>query len=102
MGELTASESGIAVVHENCTKNTEYPFIFGSPLHVRQIFVNILTNAIKYNKPGGRVYAKIECGECIDNKVVYTCTIEDTGIGMSPEFLEHIFEPFAQENLKML
>ncbi len=61
MGELTASESGIAVVHEDCTKNTEYPFIFGSPLHVRQIFVNILTNAIKYNKPGGRVYAKIEC-----------------------------------------
>lgn len=35
-------------------------------------------------------------------RLYITCTIEDTGIGMSPEFLEHIFEPFAQENLKML
>ena len=95
--EIRAAEAGVSLKHEDCTMNISHPYIYGSPLHVRQIFVNILGNAIKYNKPGGSVSAKIETGPCDGKNVFYICTIADTGIGMSPEFLEHLFEPFVQE-----
>ena len=97
--EVRAAEVGITVIHQDCTVNIPYPYLYGSPLHVRQIFVNIIDNAIKYNRPGGTVAANIECGEQKDNQVVYICRIQDTGIGMSPEFLQHLFEPFAQEKI---
>lgn len=97
--EARAAEAGITVIHQDCTANIPYPYLYGSPLHVRQIFVNIIDNAIKYNRPGGTVSANIEYGGKKDNQVVYTCRIKDTGIGMSPEFLQHLFEPFAQEKI---
>ena len=93
-----AAECGIELVHDNCAQNIEYPYVFGSPLHVRQIFINIIGNAIKYNCPGGSIFCKA-CGEKrADGRVWYTVVISDTGIGMSEEFLEHIYEPFSQEN----
>lgn len=97
--EVRAAEAGITVLHQDCTVNIPYPYLYGSPLHVRQIFVNIIDNAIKYNTPGGTVSAKMECAGKKDNQVIYTCQIRDTGIGMSPEFLKHLFEPFAQEKV---
>lgn len=72
--------------------------VYGSPLHVRQILLNILSNAIKYNKPHGSVNVKIEMTDKDDCTVTYRYTVSDTGIGMSQEFLEHIFEPFTQEH----
>ena len=97
--ENRAAEAGITVVHQDCTVNIPYPYVYGSPLHVRQIFVNIIGNAIKYNKPGGTVSAKIEYKEKQGNRVWYSCTVRDTGIGISKDFLEHLFEPFAQEKI---
>ncbi len=97
--EMRAAEAGISLKHDDCTVNIEYPYIYGSPLHVRQIFVNILSNAIKYNKPGGSITAKIENGTREKNEITYICTISDTGVGMSQEFLEHLFDPFAQEKI---
>lgn len=94
---MRAEKAGITLQHEDCSKNMEYPYVYGSPLHIRQIFVNILGNAIKYNKPGGTVSMKIAPGEKHGHQISYICTIADTGIGMAPEFLEHLFEPFAQE-----
>ena len=99
IAEMRAAESGITLKHEDCSKNIIYPYVYGSPLHVRQIFVNILSNAIKYNKPGGNIFMKIESGKQQDNTIEYICTIADTGIGMSPEFAEHLFEPFSQEKV---
>ena len=99
IAEMRAAESGITLKHEDCSKNIIYPYVYGSPLHVRQIFVNILSNAIKYNKPGGNIFMKIESGKKQDNTIEYICTIADTGIGMSPEFAEHLFEPFSQEKV---
>lgn len=99
IAEMRAAESGITLKHEDCSQNIIYPYVYGSPLHVRQIFVNILSNAIKYNKPGGNIFMKIESGKKQDNTVEYICTITDTGIGMSPEFAEHLFEPFSQEKV---
>ncbi len=71
--------------------------VLASPLHLRQIFLNIYGNCVKYNKPGGSVTTAVECLQNDGARVVYRWTIKDTGIGMSQEFLEHIFEPFVQE-----
>lgn len=95
--QMQASEAGITLKHEDCSMNIDYPYVYGSPLHVRQIFVNILSNAIKYNKPGGNISAWIETGKKQNNTIEYSCTIADTGIGMSQEFVRHLFDPFSQE-----
>ena len=95
---LRAAESGIMLSHENCSEDIPYPYVYGSPLHVRQIFINIIGNAIKYNKTGGSIHCRAGYEERTDDRVWYKVTISDTGIGMSEEFLKHIFEPFTQEN----
>lgn len=94
---LRALESGITVNHGEISKKFIKPYVYGSPLHVRQIILNILGNAVKYNKPGGSVDCEITCIEHKKEEVVYRCTISDTGIGMDADYLEHIFEPFSQE-----
>ena len=74
-----------------------HPYVIASPLHLRQIFLNIYGNSIKFTNPGGKISTKQECIEEKDNVITYRWTISDTGIGMSEEFLQHIFEPFSQE-----
>lgn len=76
----------------------KYPYLIGSPLHIRQIFMNLLSNAIKYNKPGGSISVHAKIIRQVHQNVIYKFIISDTGIGISPEFQKHIFEPFAQEN----
>lgn len=73
-------------------------YVYGSPLHIRQIFLNIYGNCIKYNKPHGKVTTTLKCLGEKNGIVTYRWTISDTGIGMSEEFLKHIFEPFVQEH----
>lgn len=97
IGEMRATEAGVRLVHENCNPNIAVPYVYGSPLHVRQIFLNLIGNAIKYNKPGGSVTCRVETVTQDDRTVTYRCTVADTGIGMSQEFIKHIFEPFSQE-----
>lgn len=69
----------------------------GSPLHIRQVLINIVSNAIKYNRPDGRVLVRTEEVQNEEDCVTYRFTIEDNGIGMSEEFQNHLFEPFTQE-----
>lgn len=59
--------------------------------------MNIYGNSIKFTNFGGKISTKQECIEEKDNVITYRWIISDTGIGMSKEFLKHIFEPFAQE-----
>ena len=75
-----------------------YPDVYGSPLHVRRVFLNLVENCIKYNKPGGTVRCTGKMMNLVGDRVVYRFVVSDTGIGMSPEFLKHLFEPFAQAN----
>jgi len=96
IANLRAVENCVTVDHD-CGSSLKYLDLFGSPLHVRQIFLNLLTNAIKYNKNGGSVFCHSELVEESDDKVVYCFHVDDTGIGMSEDFLEHIFDPFSQE-----
>ncbi len=90
-----ASEEGVTLVAGK--RDMPVRYVYTSPLHLRQIFLNIYSNCIKYNKPGGSVTTTTECVSCDDKQVVYRWTISDTGIGMSEEFLQRIFDPFVQE-----
>lgn len=97
--DIRAAEAGIRMERKGGLAKLPYPYVYGSPLHIQQIFVNILSNAIKYNKPNGTVTVGISCDHEESGKVFYTCSIADTGIGMSPKFLEHLFDPFVQEKV---
>ena len=94
--EKQAAERGI-VLHREYGK-LPHPRLVGSPLHVKRLLMNVLSNAIKYNRDKGRVM--LDCFElsCTGNKVQICFVCADTGIGMSEEFQKRMFEPFAQEN----
>lgn len=94
--EMRAAEKGITVEMEAI--NIKHPYVMGSPLHIQQIVINIVTNAIKYNKTGGKVKCSIEEIPRNDGKADYKIIVEDTGIGMHEDFLKTIFEPFVQES----
>lgn len=94
--KLRASDRGIVLI------NTSEPYavdqsMIGSPTHIRRIIINLLDNSIKYNKHGGTVTFSSTVKPLNDARALFCFTIEDTGIGMTPEFLKHIYEPFAQE-----
>ncbi len=76
----------------------EHTRLLGSPMHFRQILLNLFSNAVKYNKPGGRIDTYSE-EISSDGKVAwFLFKISDTGVGMSKEFVEtQLFEPFTQE-----
>lgn len=76
----------------------EYDNLIGSSLHLRQILQNILSNAIKYNVQNGSVRFSYSENAADDDTVKVTFICEDTGIGMSEEFQQIAFEPFAQES----
>ncbi len=95
--KLRASDRGIVLI------NTSEPYavdqsMIGSPTHIRRIIINLLDNSIKYNKHGGTVTFSSTVKPLNDARALFCFTIEDTGIGMTPEFLKHIYEPFAQES----
>lgn len=91
-----AAEAGITM--ETAAQELPEHYVYGSPLHIRQLFLNIYGNCIKYNHVGGKVTTSLKCLHSGDGKVTYRWIITDTGIGMSKEFLQHIFEPFTQES----
>ncbi len=92
-----AEESGITWDCPDEGAELPYPYVYGSPLHLRQIFLNIYSNCIKYNRPGGRITTVLDMPEASDGRCTYRWRISDTGIGMSEAYLDHIFEAFSQE-----
>lgn len=75
----------------------EHDDIYGSAIHIKRILLNIMTNCIKYNKKGGKIERWVTEEPIDKNHSMYTFVIEDTGIGMSNDFIKHIFEPFTRE-----
>lgn len=71
--------------------------LIGSPLHLRQVLLNVAGNAVKYNRPGGSINLTCEEIAFDSEHATYRLTCTDTGRGMSREFLKHAFEPFSQE-----
>ena len=94
--EQIAAEQNIRIVWEK--KEIIYRDLIGSPGYVKRVMMNILSNAVKYNRENGHIY--LSCMEIPSEQPGMT-TMEficrDTGIGMTEEFQKHIFEPFAQE-----
>lgn len=74
------------------------PIRIGIPVYIRQILFHLIENAIKYNKEDGMVIVGIQEDTDVLNRDVIIFSVADTGIGISPDFIPHIFEPFTQEN----
>lgn len=70
----------------------------GNPLHLKQILMSVIDNALKYNRPNGSVFVRAEETAFQDKIASCRFVIEDTGIGIGESFKEHIFEPFTQEH----
>ena len=94
--EALASQNDIRYECVN-KANLDY-FYKGDRLRIQQVMVNLITNAIKFTKPGGRVRFTIECEEQDEKQMLFHFAIADTGIGMSEEFMEKMFKPFTQED----
>ncbi|MFR4971236.1 MAG: hybrid sensor histidine kinase/response regulator [Lachnospiraceae bacterium] len=95
--EQMAAEQNIRIVWEK--KEIIHRDFIGSPGYVKRVMMNILSNAVKYNRENGHVY--ISCMEIPSEQPEMTImefVCRDTGIGMADEFQKHIFEPFAQEH----
>ena len=95
--EQMAAEQNIRIMWEK--KEITHRDLIGSPGYVKRVMMNILSNAVKYNRENGQIY--ISCIEIPSEQPEMT-TMEfvcrDTGIGMTEEFQKYIFEPFAQEH----
>ena len=85
------------IVYDCQTKGQVDDYFIGDAMKLKQVMINILGNAVKFTPEGGTVRFLIEEGRRFDRNAVLKFIISDTGIGMSEEFLPHIFEPFSQE-----
>ena len=103
-------ESGselMEIIKQSTDKKLDYEFDFSGiehkyaladHLHLNRIFTNVLSNSVKYTPEGGKIsFTAKETPASRENAYGYDFVIEDNGIGMSEEFLEHIFEEFARE-----
>ncbi len=75
-----------------------HPYVVCDRLRLNQVLLNILSNALKFTPAGGKIsISAVERPGDTADTAIYEFCIRDTGIGMAPEFLEHIFEPFERE-----
>lgn len=81
------------------TKDIEHEYVMGDETKVREIFINIIGNSLKYTPAGGKITIDIrEIPFDRENYIAYKIVVEDTGIGMSEDYLPHIFEEFSREH----
>ena len=85
------------IVYDCQVKGQVDDHYIGDAMKLKQVLINILGNAVKFTPEGGTVRFLIEEGNRFDHNAVLKFTISDNGIGMSKEFLPHIFDPFTQE-----
>lgn len=74
-----------------------YEDLQGDAMRIQQIYINLLSNAVKYTQEGGNVRMKLYQEQGENGSVRLMAEVEDNGIGMTPEFVEHIFDPFERE-----
>lgn len=94
--EQTAKSRGIRIEWQ--PREVQHTALVGSPIHLKRLLMNLLSNAVRYNKDNGSV--TLSCRELEDkgNTAWFEFTCADTGIGMSEEYQQHLFEPFTQEH----
>lgn len=85
------------ITYHNHMENVVHTHLIGDALQLRRILINLLTNAIKYNKSNGTIDMYVREMSSDDSKVTFEFEIKDTGIGMSEDYIEnHLFTPFSQ------
>ena len=99
--EMRAKDYGINITKDYDDSVREYPYLWGSPLHIRQICINLLGNSIKYNKKNGSIICSAFAEKIDQDHVCVKIIIKDTGIGMSKEFQQQLFDPFTREHDEM-
>lgn len=93
------NDRNITFTNEICVMHT---LVFCDEVKVREVLINLLSNSCKYTKPGGTVNMRLEELPSSDPELaVFRTTIKDTGIGISKEFLPHIFEEFEREHMAL-
>ena len=95
--DTNAAEHGVTFIGGRDASHIEHYNVVASPVHLNRILMNLASNAVKYNRPGGTV--SVYCDEvgCDGKRATYQFVCEDTGLGMSEEFQKRAFEPFTQE-----
>ena len=96
VSESQAESCNVQFIYQNL-EEIEHDHVIGSPVYLKRIFLNFTSNAIKYNRAGGRVYVYGKEISFDGKTALYEFVCEDTGIGMSEEFQKCAFEPFTQE-----
>lgn len=96
VSESQAESCNVQFIYQNL-EEIEHDHVIGSPVYLKRIFLNFTSNAIKYNRAGGRVYVYGKEISFDGKTALYEFVCEDTGIGMSEEFQKCAFEPFMQE-----
>ena len=91
-----AEEAGVRLALEKA--GLRHSKLIGNPLYLKQILMNVIDNALKYNRPQGSVLVRAEELSSQDGTASFRFVVEDTGIGIGEDFKAHIFEPFTQEN----
>ena len=91
-----AEESGVRLELEEV--DLQHSKLIGNPLHLKQILMNVIDNAIRYNRRGGSVFVQVKELTCRKGTASCRFVVEDTGIGIGEDFKKHIFEPFTQEH----
>lgn len=82
-----------------CSLNLQHPYILCDKTKVEEIILNIVSNSVKYTNPHGKISVTINEPESADEgSANYVIIVEDTGIGMSQDYLPHIFEEFSREH----
>lgn len=96
IASMRADAEGIKITYGGTDALRRCPCLMGSPLYIKQIALNLINNAIRYNRPDGSVTCDLDAHDNGDGRLSLEMTISDTGIGMSQDFLESIFKPFVQ------
>jgi signal transduction histidine kinase/PAS domain-containing protein/ActR/RegA family two-component response regulator len=88
-------EKGIQLI---CAYQENIPSVMVDPVRFEQIFINLLTNAVKFTPPGGTVKCQVTNCTIHGETLSCSCVVQDNGIGMSEEFQKRMYEPFEQES----
>ena len=95
-GDTLHTQSNKMQIKRNVQFNNTHNNVIGSPLHLQRVVANISSNAVKYNHIGGTINYTLDEFPQDDTHSIFRFTVQDTGIGMSKEFQQHIYEPFSQ------
>ena len=95
ISKMWADERGVSIEFRD-EGALAHDALLGSPLYVKQVLINLISNAVKYNHPGGSVLCVASELPTDAGRVSLRFTISDTGMGMSKEFLDDVYKPFVQ------